>query len=96
MAAACVFLMQHHDGEQLINVGWGEDVTIRELATTIADTVGFKGALAFDPSKPDGTPRKLLDVARLKALGWMPKIGLKEGIASTYRWFLENQDRYRG
>ena len=95
MAAACVFLMQHHDSEQLINVGWGEDVTIRELATTIAATVGFKGMLAFDPSKPDGTPRKLLDVARLKALGWTPKIGLKEGIAATYRWFLANQHLYR-
>jgi GDP-L-fucose synthase len=95
MAAACVYLMQHHESEQLVNVGWGEDVTIRELATTIAETVGFKGTLAFDTSKPDGTPRKLLDVARLKALGWTPKIGLKEGIASTYRWFLENQDRYR-
>lgn len=95
MAAACVYLMQHHESEQLVNVGWGEDVTIRELATTIAETVGFKGTLAFDTSKPDGTPRKLLDVTRLKALGWTPKIGLKEGIASTYRWFLENQDRYR-
>lgn len=95
MAAACVYLMQHHESEQLVNVGWGEDVTIRELATTIAETVGFKGTLAFDTSKPDGTPRKLLDVTRVKALGWTPKIGLKEGIASTYRWFLENQDRYR-
>ncbi len=95
MAAACVYLMQHHDSEQLINVGWGEDVTIRELAATIAEIVGFKGTLAFDTSKPDGTPRKLLDVTRLKGLGWTPKIGLKEGIAATYRWFLENQDRYR-
>jgi len=95
MAAACVYLMQHHESEQLVNVGWGEDVTIRELAATIAETVGFKGALAFDTSKPDGTPRKLLDVTRLKGLGWTPKIGLKDGIASTYRWFLANQDRYR-
>jgi len=95
MAAACIFLMQHHDSEQLINVGWGEDLTIRELATTIASTVGFKGMLAFDSSKPDGTPRKLLDVTRLKALGWTPKIGLKEGIAATYQWFLANQHLYR-
>jgi GDP-L-fucose synthase len=95
MAAACVYLMRHHDSEQLVNVGWGEDVTIRELATIIAETVGFKGKLAFDTSKPDGTPRKLLDVTRLQALGWSPGIGLEEGIASTYRWFLDNQDRYR-
>jgi GDP-L-fucose synthase len=95
MAAACVYLMQHHDSEQLVNVGWGEDVTIRELATIIAETVGFKGVLAFDTSKPDGTPRKLLDVSRLKTLGWSPQIPLRQGIASTYRWFLENQDRYR-
>ena len=95
MAAACVFLMQHHESEQLINVGWGEDVTIAELAALIARTVGYKGKLGFDPTKPDGTPRKLLDVSRLKTLGWMPGIALREGIASTYQWFLANQDEYR-
>ena len=94
MAEACVFLMQNHESEQLINVGWGEDVTIRELAGMVAETVGYKGALTFDPTKPDGTPRKLLDVTRLKGLGWSPRIGLGDGIASTYRWFLENQERY--
>ena len=91
-----MFLMQNHDSEQLINIGWGEDVTIRELAGMVAEAVGYKGTLTFDTTKPDGTPRKLLDVARLTALGWKPKIGLRDGIASTYRWFLANQDRYRG
>jgi GDP-L-fucose synthase len=95
MADACLFLMQHHEGEQLINVGWGEDVTIRELASMVAAAVGFTGALRFDASKPDGTPRKLLDTTRLKALGWTPRVRLEEGIAATYRWFLDNAHRYR-
>jgi len=95
MADACVYLMQHHDNEQLVNVGWGEDITIRELAGIVADTVGFTGTLAFDTSKPDGTPRKLLDVARARGLGWAPRIGLREGIAMTYGWFLQNSSRYR-
>lgn len=95
LADACLFLMQHHEGEQLINVGWGEDVTIRELASMVAAAVGFTGALRFDASKPDGTPRKLLDTTRLKALGWVPRVRLEEGIAATYRWFLDNAHRYR-
>ena len=78
-----------------INVGTGVDCTIRELAETIAEVVGFEGGLVFDASKPDGTPRKLMDVSRLRALGWEAKIGLKEGLASTYAWFVEHQAEAR-
>lgn len=79
-----------------INVGTGVDCTIRELAQTIAQVVGYKGRVVFDASKPDGTPRKLLDVTRLHQLGWYHEISLEAGLASTYQWFLENQHRYRG
>lgn len=96
LADACVYLMDHFDGEELLNVGWGEDVSIRELAGMIQDIVGFSGQLRFDTTKPDGTPRKLLDVSRLQARGWSPRISLREGIAATYRWFVEHQDTYRG
>jgi GDP-L-fucose synthase len=95
LADACVHLMSTYESEQLINVGWGEDVSIAELASLVGDAVGFKGQIRYDASKPDGTPRKLLDTTRLKGLGWKPTITLKEGIASTYRWFLENQAKYR-
>lgn len=95
LAAACLFLMESYDSEDIVNIGWGQDVSIRELAETLRDIVGFTGALEFDSSKPDGTPRKLLDVSRLKELGWQPAIDLRAGIASTYRWFLENQGNYR-
>jgi GDP-L-fucose synthase len=91
LADACVFLMRQYSDEPPINVGWGEDISIAELARLIADTVGFNGELRFDRSKPDGTPRKLLDTARLTALGWRPKIHLKAGLASTYEWFREHQ-----
>lgn len=91
LADACLFLMQHYGDERWVNVGWGEDVSIAELAALIQKIVGFTGALQFDVSKPDGTPRKLLDTARLSAAGWHPRIRLEEGIRSTYKWFLENQ-----
>ena len=91
LADACVFLMQNYDGDGWVNVGWGRDETIAELADTIRRVVGFTGELRFDPSKPDGTPRKLLDTSRLTALGWSPKIGLEAGIRSTYEWFLNNR-----
>jgi GDP-L-fucose synthase len=91
LADACVFLMQHYDGDGWVNVGWGRDETIAELADTIRRVVGFEGSLRFDTSKPDGTPRKLLDTTRLTALGWSPKIGLEAGIRSTYEWFLNNR-----
>ena len=79
-----------------INVGTGVDCTIRELAETIAQVVGYKGRVAFDASKPDGTPRKLLDVTRLHQLGWYHEVSLEQGLTSTYQWFLENQHRFRG
>lgn len=84
MAAACVFLMENNIIEGLFNVGTGIDVTIRELAQTVMDVVGFKGGVVFDATKPDGTPRKLLDVSRLKEIGWQSEVSLKEGIALTY------------
>jgi GDP-L-fucose synthase len=90
LADAVVHLMNHYDDEAIVNVGWGEDVTIRELAELVASVAGFRGHLEFDPSKPDGTPRKLLDTSRLTALGWKPKIRLREGIESTYAWFKDH------
>lgn len=88
LADACVFLLQNYDSPEIINIGCGEDVTIRELAETICEVLGYSGSLAFDPSKPDGTPRKLLDMTRLFALGWRPKIPLREGIQDAYKAFL--------
>lgn len=96
LATACLFLMQHHSSEDLVNVGWGQDVSIRELVMLVSEAVGFRGTFEFDSSKPDGTPRKLLDVSRLKALGWTPSIQLNEGLAATYRWFTENLNSLRG
>jgi Nucleoside-diphosphate-sugar epimerases len=104
MAAASIHVMnlpveeyQKHTQPMLshINVGTGVDCTIRELAETMAKVTGFTGTLTFDSSKPDGTPRKLLDVSRLKALGWQASISLEEGLRSTYEWFLKNQDNFR-
>lgn len=87
LAEACLFLMEHYDDSLPINVGTGEDITIRELAELIKEIVGFSGEIVFDRSKPDGTPRKLLDVTRIRALGWRPRIGLREGIEMTYQWY---------
>jgi GDP-L-fucose synthase len=90
LADACLFLMRHYDEDSHINVGTGEDLSIRELAETIRDIVAPGVRLTFDPTKPDGMPRKLLDVSRLHALGWRHRIELREGIAQTYRWFREH------
>jgi GDP-L-fucose synthase len=90
LAHACRFLLENYRSPEVINVGFGEDVTIRHLAETICEVVGFRGALAFDATKPDGTPRKLLDSSRLRGLGWSPRIPLREGIARTYEWFMAN------
>jgi len=107
MASACVYVMSISDETvdqrfraypepSFVNVGTGVDVTISAAAEMIKEVVGFKGTLRFDTSKPDGPPRKLLDVSRLNELGWTARIGLKEGLASTYAWFLDNQDQFRG
>ena len=90
LAAAGLLLLEKYDSPEIINIGCGEDVTIRELAELICDVVGFHGELVWDKTKPDGTPRKLLDVTRIRALGWQPKIPLREGIAQAYEWFLSN------
>nr|MDQ6913882.1 GDP-L-fucose synthase [Verrucomicrobiota bacterium] len=92
LADACLFLLQNYDSPEIINVGVGEDVTIRELAEMICEIVGFDGELKFDPSQPDGTPRKLLDVSKINALGWRAKISLRDGITTTYEWFLQNKE----
>jgi len=89
-ASACLFLLEKYDSPEIINVGLGEDVTIRELAELICDVVGFDGELTWDKTKPDGTPRKLLDVSKLRALGWKSRIPLREGVMQTYDWFLKN------
>ena len=89
LADALVFLLQTYSGEAHVNVGAGKDIVISELAALIAEVVGFAGGLTFDPGKPDGTPRKLLDVSRLSELGWSPSTGLRDGLAQTYRWFCE-------
>jgi len=90
LADAVVHLMNTYNDEEIVNIGWGEDVTIRELAEMVAAAAGFQGRLLFDASKPDGTPRKLLDTTRLTALGWRPKITLKAGIEGTYAWFKDH------
>jgi GDP-L-fucose synthase len=95
LADALLFLMRNYESESLINVGCGTDLTIRELAQMVTETVGFRGSLEFDTSRPDGTPRKLLDVSRLRQLGWTPSIELRAGLEQTYRWYLDNEARLR-
>ena len=90
MADAVVYLLKTYNEEAIVNIGWGEDVTIRELAETVAAVAGFKGELVFDTTKPDGTPRKLLDTTRLTSLGWKPKIKLRAGIEGVYEWFKQH------
>jgi GDP-L-fucose synthase len=90
LASACLLLLEKYDSPEIINIGCGEDVTIRELAELICDVVGFDGELVWDKTKPDGTPRKLLDITRIRRLGWHPTIPLRNGIAQTYEWFLAN------
>ena len=92
LAEACYTCMEKYEDEEHINVGTGEDVTIKELAETIVDVVGYKNDYEWDTSKPNGTPRKVLNVDKIKSLGWEPKISLREGIESTYKWFKENVD----
>jgi GDP-L-fucose synthase len=90
LAEAVLYLLQTYEGEPIINIGWGQDVTIRALVDIVMSVIGYSGGLNFDSSKPDGTPRKLLDVSRLTGLGWQPQISLEKGIAQTYAWFTEH------
>ena len=92
LADACLFLMDFYRGDEFFNVGYGKEVTIRELAELIKKTVGFEGEIVMDPSKPDGTMRKLTDISRIKALGWEPKISLEEGLRQTYQWFCQKYE----
>jgi GDP-L-fucose synthase len=93
LADACVFVMKHYSGHGFLNIGTGEDVTIAEFAGLVRDVVGYRGRIDFDSRRPDGPPRKLLDVARLKALGWTPKIALRDGLAAAYADFLRGAGR---
>ncbi|MCY0933497.1 GDP-L-fucose synthase family protein [Streptomyces sp. H34-S4] len=96
LAAACAVLLREYDGAEPVNIGCGEDLTIKALAETVAEVTGFRGRLAWDTSKPDGTPRKLLDVTRLHGLGWKPAVPLRDGIAATYAWWREqNREQAR-
>ena len=90
LAAAVLFLLEQYDSSEVINVGSGEDISIRELAELICDVVGFRGEVKWDRSKPDGTPRKLLDISKIRSLGWTPTVRLRDGIARVYEWFLDN------
>jgi GDP-L-fucose synthase len=95
MAGACLHLLENYDGPTQVNVGTGTDVSIKELAEIVADSVGYEGSLLWDASRPDGTPQKLLDVSRLTASGWTPKISLREGISDTVQWYRSNTGRLR-
>ena len=92
LADACLFLMDFYRGDEFFNVGYGKEVTIRELAELVKETVGFEGEIVMDPSKPDGTMRKLTDISRIKSLGWEPKISLEEGLRQTYQWFCQKYE----
>jgi GDP-L-fucose synthase len=92
LAEAAIFLMNKYDSEQIINVGVGKDISIAELALLVKQVVGYAGRIQFDATMPDGTPRKLLDVSRITAMGWQPKKSLREGIASTYKWYLQHRN----
>jgi GDP-L-fucose synthase len=93
LANAACFLMENYDSPELLNVGVGEDLTIAELAVLVAQVIGYKGRIVFDPSRPDGTPRKLLDLSRIRNLGWYAQVRLEQGIASTYQWYISSASR---
>ena len=95
LARACIFLMENYSEEQFINVGYGSDITVRELAETVREVIGFTGEIVWDTSKPDGTPRKLMDSSRLNALGWQAQTGLKEGLRLAYQSFLRGEATQR-
>ena len=89
-ASACVFLMNQYSDKEIINIGVGEDITIKALGELVKQAVGYRGGIVYDTSKPDGTPRKLVDTSRIASLGWKTRIALKEGVADTYAWYLQN------
>jgi GDP-L-fucose synthase len=91
LASACLFLLENYDDDVATNVGVGEEISIADLSKMVQQTVGYVGDIVWDKSKPDGTPRKLLDVSRLQALGWEPEIALEDGIKSTYQWYKASQ-----
>jgi GDP-L-fucose synthase len=90
LAGACIFLMNNYNGPDILNIGAGEDMTIKELAEIIKKIIGYQGDIKWDDSKPDGTPKKLLDLTKIHNLGWQQKIGLEEGIKNTYDWYVNN------
>ncbi len=96
LADACLFLLSNYDEEGIVNIGVGDDVSIAELADIVRDVIGYEGDVVYDATKPDGTPRKLVDIGRISSLGWCARIGLRDGIAQTYQWFLDNQHGLRG
>ena len=96
LADACMFLLQEYDDPEIVNIGVGDDLKIADLAAIVRDVVGFEGQIVYDASKPDGTPRKLVDTSKINALGWQANTGLRDGIESTYRWFLDNVENLRG
>ena len=96
LARAVIHLLENYDSDDIINVGSGQEVSIRELAETISDVVGYQGELVFDSTKPDGTPRKLLDNSKIESLGWNPEVSLREGLSRAYEWFVEHEDSFRG
>jgi GDP-L-fucose synthase len=89
-AEACLYLMEHYAGEEIVNIGVGEDSSIADIAALVGEVVGYQGEIVYDSSKPDGTPRKLVDTSKINGLGWRAGISLQEGIRSTYQWFLDN------
>jgi GDP-L-fucose synthase len=91
LADACLFLMNHYEGNEIVNVGVGEDISIKNLAETIKQVIGFEGEIIFDTTKPDGTPRKLVDVSKINSLGWKASMPLEVGLQKAYQWFLENE-----
>jgi GDP-L-fucose synthase len=95
MADACIFLMENYSDERIINIGYGEDYTIKELVENIAETVGYKGEIIWDTKKPDGTPKRILDSSRLFANGWKPKVSLKEGLTKAVDWYKLHKNEIR-
>jgi GDP-L-fucose synthase len=97
LAGASLFLMEHYEAPEVINIGSGQEISIKDLAGLVAEAVGFAGGIVWDASKPDGTPRKFLDISKISALGWRPQITLREGLAETYNWFLaQPESQIRG